>query len=293
MTQIQQVMWELTVDYIGHPYYVTGNAILSALHSNIVYDEWRKLRASHGMFTPGTFGAFPDHHNQSGARVALGSSLVEPEAYDDLFLHRHPEHQWLLDGRPRDALNAHSLRKHHGTVSIAPKSVSEPPMNTITWYIQAHLSADDDDVLPIDDWALDQLQFGGKRNYGYGEVELHDTQLIDLDRLDYSRLENADRYLIRLLTPYITRSEYPDTDDSTIPWWWDESEDDLRHRTEKLIETGDEYDLVGVDHGQAVLYTGESPIETARNGLTRTGTHSKYGYGEFRIKPISDRSTEK
>nr|WP_235169228.1 hypothetical protein [Halobacterium salinarum] len=31
MTAIQQVLWELWMDYIGHPYYVSGNAILHAL----------------------------------------------------------------------------------------------------------------------------------------------------------------------------------------------------------------------------------------------------------------------
>jgi len=37
-------------------------------------------------------------------------------------------------------------------------------------------------------------QFGGKRNYGYGEVQLKDTQMVDLDELDYSRLEGAETY---------------------------------------------------------------------------------------------------
>lgn len=31
-------------------------------------------------------------------------------------------------------------------------------------------------------------------------------------------------------------------------------------------------------------YEGTDPIETALNGITRVGTHSKYGFGEFRFK---------
>ena len=31
MTRIQQVHWELDMDYLGHPYYVSGNAIYHAL----------------------------------------------------------------------------------------------------------------------------------------------------------------------------------------------------------------------------------------------------------------------
>ena len=35
MTAIQQVLWELRMDYIGHPYYVSGNAILHALGQHL------------------------------------------------------------------------------------------------------------------------------------------------------------------------------------------------------------------------------------------------------------------
>jgi len=47
---------------------------------------------------------------------------------------------------------------------------------------------------------LEDLQFGGKRNYGYGVVELKDTQMIDLD---YSRLKNVETYLIEIVTPFV------------------------------------------------------------------------------------------
>ncbi|ELZ05455.1 hypothetical protein C481_02012 [Natrialba asiatica DSM 12278] len=64
---------------------------------------------------------------------------------------------------------------------------------------------------------LEELQFGGKRNYGYGGVQLKDTQMVDLDELDYSRLEGAETYLIELVTPFVLASEYPEANDRTIP----------------------------------------------------------------------------
>jgi len=61
-------------------------------------------------------------------------------------------------------------------------------------YVHAYLHADDPTVLPLGEDVLECLQFGGKRNYGYGEVQLKDTQMMDLNDLDYSRLEGAETY---------------------------------------------------------------------------------------------------
>jgi hypothetical protein len=51
--------------------------------------------------------------------------------------------------------------------------------------------------LPLGEDVLDGLQFGGKRNYGYGTTRLRDTQCIEFDDLDYSRLEDGDAFLWR------------------------------------------------------------------------------------------------
>lgn len=59
MTTIQQVPWELRMDYIGHPYYVSGNAILHALGQHLDTETHAAVSASHGIFVPGQFGAFP------------------------------------------------------------------------------------------------------------------------------------------------------------------------------------------------------------------------------------------
>jgi hypothetical protein len=64
---------------------------------------------------------------------------------------------------------------------------------TTKWCVHAYLHADDPAVLPLGEDVLEGLQFGGKRNYGYGEVQLKDTQMVDLDEpeLDDSWLEGA------------------------------------------------------------------------------------------------------
>jgi hypothetical protein len=158
--------------------------------------------------------------------------------------------------------------------------------HTTKWYVHAYLHTDDPAVLPLGEEVLGGLQFGGKRNYGYGEVELKDTQMVDLDQLDYSQLKDRETYLIDIVTPFVLESEYPETNDRSIPWWWAENRDDVRVREEKILEQREVYRLQTVDHGQVVKYVGDRPVETAKNGLVRVGSHSRYGFGEIRVKPL-------
>ena len=294
MAVIQQVLWVLRMDYIGHPYYVSGNAILHALGQRLDPETHAALSASHGVFVPGQFGTFPEEHTQSGVRPYLGSGLPNVDAYDDLFLQREATHQWLLDTRARDALNTHDLRVQGGHPALAHETImgrregQRKQQQTTKWYVHAYLHADDPAALPLGEDALEGLQFGGKRNYGYGEVQLKDTQMVDLDCLDYSRLEGAETYLIELVTPFVVETEYPDADDRSIPWWWAENRDELRLREEKILEQREVFRLETVDHGQVVKYLGNRPVETAKNGLCRVGSHSRYGFGELRLKPLGE-----
>lgn len=296
MTRIQQVHWELEMDYIGHPYYVSGNAVLHALAAQAPADMPAGLHASHGIFVPGQYGVFPADHSQGGSHPSLGSSLQPVERYADLFLFREPAQPWLIDSRPRDALNTHDIRRQSGHPALAHETTVGRPEDAYQqhqrtpWYVSAYLHADDPETLPIAENRLDGVQFGGKRNYGYGQARLKDTQLVDLDTLDYSRLAAADSVQIRLLTPFVLHSEQPGAADQTIPSWWDQSRECLRERTEKLLEGGTVYKLQTIDHGQRVTYTGDRPVETATNGLLRVGSHSKYGFGELRLIPL-DRDT--
>jgi len=286
------------MDYIGHPYYVSGNAILHALGQNLDINTHATLSASHGVFVPGQFGIYPEEHSQSGIRPYLGSGLPDVEAYDDLFLQREASHPWLLDTRARDTLNTHDLRVQGGHPTIAHETImgrredKRKQKQTTKWYVHAYLHADDPTTLPIGEAVLDELQFGGKRNYGYGEVQLKDTKIVNLDELDYSRLDDAKAYLIELVTPYVIASEYPDAIDTSIPWWWAENREDIRLREEKILEQRDVFRLETVDHGQVVEYLGDRPIETAKNGLLRVGSHSRYGFGELRLKPLDEQYKE-
>jgi len=292
MTRIQQVHWELEMDYIGHPYYVSGNAIMHALGQQLPQNIHQHLHASHAIFVPGQFGAYPDAHSQSGARPFMGASQPPVESYEDLFLFRQPSHPWLLDSRPRDGLNLHDIRVHSGHPALTNETIIGKPDSakkhhqTTTWYINAYLHADHDDCLPIDETLLDGLQFGGKRNYGYGITQLKDTQVVDLAALDYSRIQNGEAFSIQLMTPYVLESEYPNAADQNVPWWWQADRHDLRERTEKILEQHTVYNLQIVDHGQTLRYLGDQPVETAKNGLLRVGSHSKYGFGELRLAPI-------
>ena len=294
MTQVQQVLWKLRMDYIGHPYYVSGNAILHALGQHLDPETHAELSVSHGVFVPGQFGAFPVEHSQSGIRPYLGSGLPNVASYDDLFLQREAMHPWLLDTRARDALNTHDLRVHAGHSTMAHETImgrredQQKQHQTTKWYVHAYLHADDPDMLPVGEDVLDNLQFGGKRNYGYGEVALKETQMVNLETLDYSRLDNADAYLIEVVTPFVLESDYPDASDQSVPWWWQESRADLRERQEKILEQREVFRLQAVDHGQVVKYIGDRPVETAKNGLLRVGSHSRYGFGELRVKPVGE-----
>ena len=298
MTQIQQILWELEMDYIGHPYYVSGNAILHALGQHLDPETHDTLSASHGILVPGQFGTFPDEHSQSGIRPYLGSGLPDVEAYDDLFLQREAIHSWLLDTRARDALNTHDLRVHGGHPTLAHETImgrreeQRKQQQTTKWYVHGYLHADDPTTLPLGEALLDKLQFGGKRNYGYGEVQLKETQIVDLEALDYSRLDDVEAYLIELVTPFVVNSEYPEANDTTVPGWWAENRDDLRFREEKILEQREVFQLETVDHGQVVKYIGDRPVETAKNGLLRVGSHSRYGFGEIRVKPLDEQYLE-
>jgi len=296
--QIQQVLWELRMDYIGHPYYVSGNAILHALGHHLDPETHAAMSASHGVFVPGQFGAFPEEHSQSGGRPYLGGSLPDVKAYDDLFLQREAVQPWLLDTRARDALNTHNLRVQGGHPAFAHETImgrredQRTQQQTTKWNVHAYLSADDPAVLPLSEEVLEGLQFGGKRNYGYGEVELKDTQLVDLAELDYSQLKGAETFLIELLTPFVLESECPDANAYTIPWWWAESRNELRFREEKILEQREVFRLETVDHGQVIEYLGDRPVETAKNGIQRIGSHSRYGFGELRVKPLVEQYLE-
>lgn len=72
-----------------------------------------------------------------------------------------------------------------------------------------------------------------------------------------------------------------------VPWWRAKERVDLRERQERLVDQREAFGLRTVDHGQVVEYRGDSPVETAKNGVRRVGSHSRIGFGEFRVVPVA------
>ncbi len=305
MTTIQEVLFEVETDYFGHPYYVSGHALHTALARRLA-DSGRRLAVSNGIFLPGEYGKIAGADGAS-----MYSTSLEPiNTYDDLFRFRDPAQRWLLDSRPRDAHNVQDIQSHGGRLTYAPTCrFGKPPeehysKRSVTWYVHCYLHADgrgrggdgdETEVVPLADETLDGLRVGGARNYGLGELGLADTQTIDIETLDYSRLKtntndgrtDGDQFTIELLSPYVLRSQHPSGDSQKLPWWW-EPPHELRRRTEQLVVGEETHQLRAIDHGQVVEYAGDVPIETAKNGLLRVGTHAKYGFGEFRLRPAGD-----
>ena len=299
MTRIQQVLFELEAPYMGHPYHVTGHALYNAIASRVDPTTRRELRVSNGVFVPGEHGSYPADHSQSGGGPYLGTSLPPVENYEDLFLFRDPAQRWLSDSRPRDAHNTFDIQMHGGRWAYAPTTrFGRPPdsrntRRTVTWYVHCYLHAGEDvtGVVPVEESVLEGLRVGGGRNYGFGKLSVADMRVVDLDGLSYEHLETAreagETFELELLSPYVLRSEYPDADDQSVPWWW-ATDDGLRRRETRLVVGEDVHSVGTVDHGQVVTYAGEDPVETAKNGILRVGTHSRYGFGEFRVRSTSD-----
>jgi len=295
MTTIQEVLFEPVGDYLGHPYFVTGHALYNALARRVDAKTRQGLNVSMGVFVPGEFGSYPAEHSQSGGVPYMGTGLRPVEAYEDLFLFRDPAQRWLSDTRPRDAHNTHDLHSHGGRQAFAPTTrFGRPPESrntkrTMHWHVHCYLHADEgaDGILPLAESVLDGVRAGGARNYGLGKLLLGETQTIELDDLDYSRVRSADELQIELLSPYVLASEYPGADSQSVPWWW-EPDGQLRRRTTQLVAGDDVHELATVDHGQVVTYSGDQPVATAKNAVRRVGTHSKYGFGEFRLRPASE-----
>jgi hypothetical protein len=168
----------------------------------------------------------------------------------------------------------------------------------MSWYLHCYVHADRDGVVPVAEDVLDGIRVGGARNYGFGRLSVADSQVVNLDALDYSQVEAAAKSdadcRIELVTPYVLETEYPGGDAQSIPWWWRIETDDavggvtsdgLRRRETRLVDGADAYTVHTVDHGQVVTYAGDDPVETAKNSVLRVGTHSRFGFGELRVRP--------
>jgi len=293
MTVIQQVLFELKGSYLGYPYFVTGNALFNAVARRVGAVTRRSLHVSHGVFLPGEYGEFPVAHSRTGYAGKLGTSLPAVESYADLFVFRDAAHRWLLESRPRDAHNALPLELHGDRVAVsdtcwfgcAPGQRNR--RRSVSWFVHCYLHGESG-VVPVGEDVLDGLQVGGARNYGFGEVSVADTQLVDLDEVDYSEVREAAGLQLELVSPYVLSSECPGADSQSVPWWWGVSAGGVRRRETRFVTGDDVHRVETVDHGQVVEYVGDDVVRTAKNGVLRVGTHSRFGFGEFRLRPVSE-----
>ncbi|WP_254863090.1 hypothetical protein [Halovivax gelatinilyticus] len=298
MTRIQQVLFEVETDYAGNPFYVSGHALWNAISRRVDAVTRRALCVSHGVFVPGEYGDAPSWHSWSGSLGKVGGSLPPVERYDDLFVFRDAAQRWLKSSRPRDAHNVHPLVTHGGRVAFGSKLwFGRPPevrtsKRSVRWFVQCYLHGESGgrDVVPVSREVLDGVRVGGARNYGFGELSLVDSQVVDLDELDYRRVSRSGSggFVLELVSPFVLASEFPGADGQSVPWWWGVERDGLREREERLVQGEDVFSLRTVDHGQVVWYAGDDPVGTARNGVVRVGTHSRFGFGEFRVRPAGE-----
>lgn len=302
MTRIQQVLFAVESPYAGRPYHVSGNALFNAFADRVSEAARRALHVSHGVFVPSEYGAFPDEHSMSGYAGKLGGSLPDVEEYADLFVYRDAAQRWLLDSRPRDAHNTFDVQTHGGRWAFAPESFFGVPKQQrnskrrVPWFLHCYVHAPSDDaVLPIDTGVLDGIRVGGARNYGFGELSVVDSQVVELGDVSFEALRGCAAYMVELVTPFVLQSAVPGADRQSVPLWWGVSRsarvvdgDGLRRRAERLVTGDGVFELATVDHGAVVPYTGTDPIGTARNGVTRVGTHSRFGFGELRVRPAGE-----
>lgn len=302
---VQQVLWEVGDSYLGHPYFVTGHALFNAIGRRVDAESRRGLHVSTGVFVPGEYGRYPSWHSHAGEGWRLSGSLPVVESYEDLFMLRDVAHRWLLDSRPRDAHNTHDLQRYADRVAFANRCYFGRPADvrqskrSVKWFVQAYLHATGEGVVPVSENVLDGIRVGGARNYGFGELSLVDTQVVGLDALDYSRVTGDDgegvesELMLELVSPYVLSSEHPGADSQSVPWWWETGNEaggvsGLRRRETRLVDGDRLFAVSAIDHGQIVQYSGDEPVKTAKNGVVRVGSHSKYGFGEFRLRPADE-----
>jgi len=216
MTTIQQVLFELETDYMGHPYYLTGHALYTALARRVDAQARRSLNVSTGVFVPGEYGAYRSHIRTTGMEEAwhvaptsgvvrgcvrvsgCSAAVVAGLTATGCAQHARRPESW----RPTGVCTEGSLRPAaRASEQQADDALARPLLPARRW--------GDEDVLPLSVDVLDGLRVGGGRNYGFGELSLAETQVIDLDDLDYSRVREADNVQLELLSPYVLQSDSP------------------------------------------------------------------------------------
>jgi len=174
MTTIQQVLFELETDYMGHPYYLTGHALYTALARRVDAQARRSLNVSTGVFVPWrvrgipgvtfarrvwreawhvapTSGVVRGCVRVSGCSAAVVAGLTATGCAQHA---RRPE-SW----RPTGVCTEGSLRPAaRASEQQADDALARPLLPARRW--------GDEDVLPLSVDVLDGLRVGGVETTG-------------------------------------------------------------------------------------------------------------------------------
>lgn len=185
--------------------------------------------------------------------------------YEDLFAYR----DW-----------ADHLNGHHGPA----KPDDEPDHWWYHCYIHLGFESTDSLGLPVE-----RLE-GGRLDENI-QITDSDTQLVNLDELDYPRLASADAHTIEFHSPYIISSTVEGVTHISVDSWLAEA-DELRRRAIHVDIDDTSAELVAIDAGQRSTYDGTSPIAVAKMGLIGMGGHTEVGFGGARIRPALPEGVE-
>jgi len=136
-----------------------------------------------------------------------------------------------------------------------------------------------DNIDSIDDQKIENMSIGARRNTGYGMFKLHKSKTIDTNDIEFDISEPK---WVELASPYCLNSEFPGVDQKTLPSWFEAKygyrtrKTELFHRTELGPK---KFELECIDVGHVFKLT--NPNIDPYKGVKRTGSHIKYGFGEW------------
>lgn len=263
---------ELLSHYSGNPYYVTGNAIAHAtrLTGQLTDEQKKRLSISHGIIK--TF--------------ARNDNLDKPADYSEFFK------IWRTPRTSRSELIVPELRYYHPDrgapfILMSPtryegKKDPDKEQNRRSTLISFYVIGLED----TDPNIFDGIAIGGRRNMGMGKTRLH--LHISTDTSQWTGFPENDKLGVELITPLCLRSTFPGCDETNFPNFLEpHASGRFRTREEGITIHQKKVDLHLLDSGQAFAIKECLPRtelqKTINNGIERIGTHSKYGYGEYKV----------
>ena len=282
--------------YVGNPYYITGNGIYHAVASRLTDAQRASISVSHGVFfnvasveVGGKRRTARDSEGHLISTQAGASPISKIWTYEDFFLLRTQRLETLNLHGPwgemfyEESLPVRPLRFDNSDQHRLRRP-EEGGDEAIVWeYLNFYTHGCDD----LDPNLFDGISLGGKRNKGFGATSLADSAEVRVDELDFLSLERSGNVDALLITPICLKSQFPGTEPCAFPSF--AMQPKMYRTRSEFIKHGDQrYGLELIDHGQRfdlapVVVARRNLVELAKEGIKRIGTHSKYGYGEFKL----------